>query len=247
VAEQPACRSCQDVLYAYVDAELDGEDAAAIFPAVRPHLDQCRGCAQEYGGLKVLLLMERQRAFDQPPVEPTFDFSFLETPPRRRSIWEAVESAGRQVARLFTDVRVHVGREWASFDPLPRPLMPKLVAVPVVREEVTEAKRQAQALPLPSPEHDLSLSLTVGPVSGDEAALGVQVTRISSGRPLSRARVTVRDEQRRVLISELTHEDGRVTFPRIGSGSYLVEVKHQGRLWELPVTFELEEESARDV
>lgn len=237
----PACRSCQDVLHAYIDAELDGKDAIAVFPAVKLHLGQCPECEQEYTELKALLLMERQGAFAQPPIEPAFDFAYLETAPRRRAIWESIELAGQEITRLFAEVRVRVGRRWASFDPLPRPLAPQWVAVPITREKAAEAKGQAQALPLPSPEHDVSLSLTVGPVSGDEAALGVQITRISTGQPLSRARVTMRDEERRVLISELTHEDGRVTFPHIGSGTYLVEVKHQGHAWELPMTFTLEE------
>jgi len=242
--EQPACRPCQDVLYAYIGTELDGEDPTPIFPAVRPRLNECDVCRQEYEELKALLLMERRGEFAQPPVEPAFDFSFLEAAPRRPSIWQTIESAGQQVTRLFTELRVLIGREQVSFAQLPGSLSLAWAAVPAFREK--GARPETQTLPLPAPEHDISLSLTVGPVSGDETAFSVQVTQTSSGQPLSRARVTVRDEQRRLLISDLTREDGRVTFPHIGSGSYLVEVKHQGRVWELPMTFTLEEESARD-
>lgn len=236
-AEQPTCRRCQDVLYVYIGTELDGEDPAAIFPAARLHLGECDACQQEYEELKALLLMERRGEFAQPPVEPAFDFSFLEAAPRRPSIWETVESAGQEITRLFTEVRVLISRERASFAQLPGSLSPAWAAAPALREKA--ARPETQTLPLPAPEHDISLSLTVGPVSGDETAFSVQVTQISSGQPLSRARVTVRDEQRRLLISELTHADGRVTFPHIGSGSYLVEVKHQSKVWELPMTFTL--------
>jgi len=243
MVERLVCGPCQDVLYAYIGAELDGENAAAIFPTVRPHLDQCEECRKEYEELQALLQMERLREFVEPPTPPAFDFSYLEATPRRHALWEPAESAGRQVARLFTEVRVLIDQQMASFDRLLHPLAPQWAPVPIIREKAAESRRRAQVLPLPSPDHDLSLSLTVGPVSGDEAALGVQITQMSSGKPLSRARITVRDENHRVLISELTHEDGRVTFPRLGSGSYVVEVKHRDRVWELPMTFTLAQEA----
>lgn len=247
VFPEQLCLACREALPYYVHFKVSGENAEAEYPRVKAHLDLCPRCSGEYEELYQMVSAAYADEVPVAPSYPVFDFSFLPQPVETPGldwdqIWEDIMSAGQQVAHLFTEIRVLIGREAAYFGRLPRPLTPKLVAVPVAREKATEAEKPAQSLPLPSPEHDLSLSLTVGPVSEDKAALGVRVTQISSGQPLKRARVTVRDEDRRVLISELTHEDGRVIFPHLGSGDYLVEVKHQGRVWELPMTFALEEE-----
>ena len=37
-ADQPDCQLCRRQLSAYIDAELDGEDAAALFPVVKQPL-----------------------------------------------------------------------------------------------------------------------------------------------------------------------------------------------------------------
>jgi hypothetical protein len=50
-------------------------------------------------------------------------------------------------------------------------------------------------------------------------------------------RVTIRDQQGSILVSEKTNADGRVTFPRLGSGNYVIEVRHAGKAWELPIAF----------
>jgi hypothetical protein len=92
-------------------------------------------------------------------------------------------------------------------------------------------------LSVPTNEADVVLGLIIGPVAQQDTTLGVQVTTASDGQPLERVRVTVRDQERRLLASELTAETGRVFFDHIGPGSYLIQIRYQERIWELPLAF----------
>lgn len=242
-AEEPECQACENKLYAYVDVELDGGDAAKRYPAVKAHLDTCAGCLEAYQELRGLLSKERQGQLVAPPVEPAFDFSYLDAVAPKVSIWERVDRLGKEIDRLVVQVRLVIGQQIASFSPLPPPLKPSWVEVPALRGEAAEAGRDLQFLSLPSPDRDLELRLVVGPVSGDVIALGLQMTQRSSGQPVARARVMLRDEKGRVLVGDLTDSEGRVAFPRIGAGSYLLEARHQDQTWELPVSITPERES----
>jgi hypothetical protein len=165
--------------------------------------------------------------------------------PAQPSFWETVESAGRSVLRLFTEIPVLTGPEGATFGRLPDKLSPVALALPAARDKdrTTRARELPQTLPLPSPEHDLALSLNVGPVSGDKATLSVQVHRLSSGQPLSRVRVTIQDLQGQALESDLTPENGTVIFQSIEPGRYRIEVRYRGQVLELPIAFAPTEES----
>lgn len=74
------CRACQDLLSAYVDAELNGSDAASAFPTVHEHLAGCTTCGPIYAELKALLALEQSEELVMPPVAATFDFSYLPQP-----------------------------------------------------------------------------------------------------------------------------------------------------------------------
>lgn len=45
------CTAGEDVLDAYVDLELAGEDAARAFPGTAIHLRSCPGCQADHDGL----------------------------------------------------------------------------------------------------------------------------------------------------------------------------------------------------
>ena len=76
-----ACQACQAGLAAFVEAELDGQAAAGLFPIVAKHLETCVTCRQEYIELKSLFTSERQGGFEQPPVPAAFDFGYLQIGP----------------------------------------------------------------------------------------------------------------------------------------------------------------------
>jgi predicted anti-sigma-YlaC factor YlaD len=45
------CEACFEVLDQYVDAVLDREDAALLFPEVATHLEHCDACREDTMGL----------------------------------------------------------------------------------------------------------------------------------------------------------------------------------------------------
>ena len=48
------CDACFEQLDRYVDLELSGHDPDAALPGLRPHLDGCRACRDEYESLRAL-------------------------------------------------------------------------------------------------------------------------------------------------------------------------------------------------
>jgi anti-sigma factor RsiW len=58
-APELGCDECFDLVDVYVDAELRGEDAAAVIPGMREHLAGCPACAEEYQSLRELAAEER--------------------------------------------------------------------------------------------------------------------------------------------------------------------------------------------
>ncbi len=242
MTDRPACRSCQAELHAYIDAELDGENATDLFPEIARHLADCQECRQAYEELKTLLLREQQGTLTQPPLPPTFDFSYLENVPKP-SIWERVDLAGQQVMRLFTEIPVLIGPKMASFGPLPSPLKPVFVPVMASRDKTTDTEERAQILDMPSPEQDIPFRLKIGHVSEGKSTLSVQVKGPSS-QLWRKARVTLRDKERRILESVRMGEKKEVTFDQIGPGNYLIEVKYQGQPWVLFLAFAPAEEQS---
>jgi hypothetical protein len=109
------CRPFDDhILLAYIDAELNGQDAGTLYPEFRAHLQQVPECQQEYAELKHLLLLERQGQLVEPPTPGKFDWSFLPasvTPARGvevqsiRPRWQ-FDAVGRLIL-VFSDEIVH--------------------------------------------------------------------------------------------------------------------------------------------
>lgn len=50
-APDAGCDGGMEVLDRYVEAELDGLDAAALFPDVAVHLESCADCSEDHEGL----------------------------------------------------------------------------------------------------------------------------------------------------------------------------------------------------
>ena len=56
------CEGCFRLLDRYVEAGLRGEDADAVVPGMRSHLDGCPACADDYASLRELAALEEDRA-----------------------------------------------------------------------------------------------------------------------------------------------------------------------------------------
>jgi hypothetical protein len=53
------CDACFDELDRYVELELAGGDVDAVIPGLRPHLDGCPACREEYESLRALVVAEQ--------------------------------------------------------------------------------------------------------------------------------------------------------------------------------------------
>ena len=45
------CTAVEEILEAYVELELAGEDPARVYPGTAVHLESCPGCRADYDGL----------------------------------------------------------------------------------------------------------------------------------------------------------------------------------------------------
>jgi hypothetical protein len=52
---QLTCEQCIDQLDRYVELELAGVDADRAIPGLRPHLQGCAACHEDYDSLKALI------------------------------------------------------------------------------------------------------------------------------------------------------------------------------------------------
>ena len=158
---------------------------------------------------------------------------------RQSSPWDLLESARGQIRRLSSQVRIRVEQGMAFFDDFPAVLVPEVSAIPVARSKSRniEEPQKIQSLPISSPDLDISLSLKIGPAIENKANLTIEVSQTSTQEPVRRVRVTIFTSERQPLEGDLTREEGMVSFQNIEPGDYLVEVKYQGNVWQLPITF----------
>lgn len=97
-----ACQACQADLALFVDAELNGQPAARLFPAAAEHLATCTACQQEAAELTRLLAAVRDERVVQPPLPAAFDFSYLPRPAARPP-WH-FDDLGRLVIQFSADL-----------------------------------------------------------------------------------------------------------------------------------------------
>ncbi len=64
------CDECRALLPELVEAEMAGEDVAALYPTVLDHLDTCADCDAEYAVLLDLALTEERGELPQPATYP---------------------------------------------------------------------------------------------------------------------------------------------------------------------------------
>ena len=53
------CDACFDELDRYVELEVAGQDADAVVPGLRAHLDGCPACCEEYESLRAFVSGEQ--------------------------------------------------------------------------------------------------------------------------------------------------------------------------------------------
>lgn len=74
VADEPMIAT---ELLIYIEAELNGQDAAQLYPQVQLRLKSSPACQQEYRELRELLSQEQRGQWQEPSQAATFDFAYL--------------------------------------------------------------------------------------------------------------------------------------------------------------------------
>ena len=221
----------EERLVEYIEAELQGKERVLEFPDVQALLQQYPVYRQLYEEMKSVLRLEHQGLLPEPAIEAEFELPF----PLQHSIWQVVERKKRQVTQLFTELRLLLKDGVALFDQLPNPLVMEWASMPTA-SRTGEQKKERPLLSLPNMEHDLSLNLMVLPPTGkNEMGLRVEVSQFSSKKPLARVRVTLRDANYRMLESDLTQQEGQVSFTNLQPNHYVIEVKYRGRVLQMPI------------
>jgi hypothetical protein len=78
-SDAKALETAEQMLYVYVDAELEGKDVETLFPEVHSAVQTYAELAQQYEDLKAILWAEQRENLKQPPIAADFDFSYLKT------------------------------------------------------------------------------------------------------------------------------------------------------------------------
>jgi hypothetical protein len=152
---ESTCRPYEDhILLEYINAELNDQDAATLYPAFRAHLDQSPECWQEYIEVKQLLLLEQTGQLVEPPVTGTFDFSFLTKASAQ------VQDVKPLFAASFWRLDV-VGRLIIEFSTeLLRTLQPPARQLAYAAERAEQGARIRYQLALEQGLEDLSVTIT---------------------------------------------------------------------------------------
>jgi hypothetical protein len=240
--DQPmTCEPHRHLIPAYVEAVLDGQNVPLLYPELVEHMETCLDCYEEYTDLLQLLDLERQGRLEEPPRPAQFALSFLEGRAPQPPLWDVTET---NVRRLVTAIRARVGTKLVTLTPLPETLMPyRRLALASVSLRVKELQEPGpedltEILELPDPEANIRIKLLMGPVQNGRGVVMIQVEELEPLRPLSRVRVTLRDQERHLLESAPTPLDGTVTFKELSVGHYVIEVQRDASRWELELNLE---------
>ena len=96
-----------DLLYAYIEAELDELNAALMFPEVHRDLAHSSALQEAHRELSELLTMEREDRLIEPPITPSFDFSYLQQQAAPSALLENswnLDRVGRLVIEFTTEL-----------------------------------------------------------------------------------------------------------------------------------------------
>ena len=239
--EPVTCELHQRSIPAYVEAELDGRDVKTLYPELAKHLESCPDCHEEHGVLLQILDLERQGRLEEPARLGQFDFSFLKDLLPKPSLWDVKEA---NVRRLVADITAQFGAKLVTLASLSETLMPHRRLAPAFvlpRMKDLREPRSAdltEVLEFPDSEANICIKLFMGPVQNRHGVVMVQVEKLEPPGPLSRVRVTLRDQEMRLLESAPTALDGTVTFKELNVGQYVIEVRRNESRWELELSLE---------
>ncbi|MEM7129248.1 MAG: hypothetical protein AAF702_23145 [Chloroflexota bacterium] len=160
------------LLYAYIEAELDGADAVTQFPQVHRIIDTSNEAYQQYIDLKEILVRERDGTLVIPSHIPSFDFSYLQTTPGAvvNNSWQW-DTMGRLVVQ-FSEHLLKL-----LLPPHPHPQTSSLKSAPAANFRSSDPKPSHGTYQFHQQvETDLVVSIEVKPSEPDSDAANVAMT-----------------------------------------------------------------------
>lgn len=198
--EAPACRACLDMVYAFIDAELDAKNASALFPEVAGHIATCTACQQEYAALKQILTLEQADTSAERPVVPSFEFSYIwqEVAIRGGSAW--FEPVTEHLRQLIVSLSAWIPGQTAT---------PALAGLMQVENEDAPAGQMLHIIP-ENTGLDIAFSIQPDPNNKELCQVHVAVTRQEHFGNFAGVQVTLLWDDR--ARNEITDALGEVSF-----------------------------------
>lgn len=225
------CAECRRYFPELWEMEKRQEDVPKNLLNAVSHLGTCRECAEEFSMLREAMMHFEHGLLPALPVEPQFDLSFLKATPEPDPIW--VEEKIQQVQQLFTDVRIIINQATASFGSLSAPLAAKPALAGHFRS--IEPEIPVEVLVLPASDAQLSVHLSIGPLSDGKAAIAIKLLETENDSPLPGRRVMLRNARKQLLVGSITGQDGSTVFEHLSAGRYFIQVQHNEQSWQVPV------------
>jgi len=235
--DEVTCADCKARLPEVIAAEVMGADLGEDLSEVQWHLAICPHCAREYRELQALAVSAYDEDLPEPSRQVRFDFSFLEPLSGEIQVWQ---QSTEGIRRLLAEIPIAVSQLAASFGQVHPALVPcrLTVAAGALRSGLPAAEGVEgviEVMELPDAEANLVIKLSMGPVRNRKGTLVLGVDRIKPAEPIPQDRITLLDEDHKLLESQPTAEDGTAVFGDLETGKYVVQVQHSRRTWEFAV------------
>lgn len=235
VFAQQFCPLCERRLPEYTHLEVTDQNVDTIYPQVGAHLDMCIHCATKHITLKELLTTAYAEQLPRAARRPVFDLSFLTTvpvPAHKQSVWQVFTTANATLQRLTTEIILTLGEPFARLETA---LQHTVLMIPLpVRDK--EGGETIQMLNLDCPSANLAIRVGRGPVQAQHTMLLIDVLHIEPREPVEGVRISLYDQEHRLLERRGTDSGGNVCFANLAVGTYLVQVHHAGEIWEMLIT-----------
>jgi anti-sigma factor RsiW len=218
-----------EVSCAEVRARLDERGPVAGAAVFNRHLQHCPSCAAEAAAWERILALRTQDALAEPPHYPTFDLSFL---PQPSVLWTQVRDGLRRLSFEIPAALALAGQ--ALFTPPPG-LAVSYATAQAARRARARSKDSLVSLSVDDQPQDVRISMNV--TAAEKALwLAVAMRLLSSGQPLTGARIALCNEQGQAQeIKTIRPGESEARFPDIAPGRYLVRIERAGKTWELPL------------
>lgn len=226
-----ALQDVQNLLPAYVEAELAGKDAQGLYPQIAAAVAADPDLQEAYEDLRMLLVLQDVQEWVEPKQSATRDLAFL------RSVWTESEDGVRRLVRAVTLRMEQAKMVWVDMGAL-FALYHQTIPTGVVRSS-TEEQQEAWTEVLELPDHDANvlLQLFKGLVQEGTGTVRIGLRTLDSATALAGARLILQSQTGKILERQYTDSSGIFEFRDLLSGDYLLHIRYEGKEWVIPLAF----------